>query len=301
MARSRNIKPGFFTNEELVELAMETRLLFIGIWTIADRDGRLEDRPKRIKMQVFPADDVDVDRSLNQLVESGFIQRYEVAGEKCIQVVNWSKHQSPHVKENASTLPAPDSVPTESNVVDESPVQEPDKNQTTLVPAPPDSLLLIPDSLNSDSLIPDSSTLSGESEGASAPRVRSKPPAYSQSFEQFWTAYPSGHGDKKPAFEQWKPLKPDSALVATILAGLDAWKKSDRWQRGYIRDAQRWLKDRSWENPPPADVATVANSRAAPVSALPRNAQIPTEHDEGVQDPEYWLGTGKYARKAGNE
>ena len=61
MARARNIKPSFFTNEDLVELPFEDRLLFIGLWTLADREGRLEDRPKRIKMAVFPADNVDVD------------------------------------------------------------------------------------------------------------------------------------------------------------------------------------------------------------------------------------------------
>ena len=64
MARARNIKPSFFTNEDLVELPFEDRLLFIGLWTLADREGRLEDRPKRIKMAVFPADNVDVDASL---------------------------------------------------------------------------------------------------------------------------------------------------------------------------------------------------------------------------------------------
>ena len=31
MARARNIKPGFFTNDELVELPFATRLLFIGL------------------------------------------------------------------------------------------------------------------------------------------------------------------------------------------------------------------------------------------------------------------------------
>ena len=44
MARARNIKPGFFKNELLVGLPYEYRLLFIGLWTIADRDGRFEDR-----------------------------------------------------------------------------------------------------------------------------------------------------------------------------------------------------------------------------------------------------------------
>ena len=52
MARARNIKPGFFTNDELVELPFATRLLFIGLWTIADREGRMVDRPKKIKMEI---------------------------------------------------------------------------------------------------------------------------------------------------------------------------------------------------------------------------------------------------------
>lgn len=105
MARARNIKPAFFTNEDLVELPFEDRLLFIGLWTIADREGRLEDRPKRIKMAVFPADNVDVDASLDRLAKSGFIARYKARGISCIQVLNFSKHQNPHVREAASELP----------------------------------------------------------------------------------------------------------------------------------------------------------------------------------------------------
>jgi hypothetical protein len=70
MARARNIKPSFFTNEELVELPFSTRLLFIGLWTLADREGRLEDRPKRIKMAIFPADNIDVDAALGELESS---------------------------------------------------------------------------------------------------------------------------------------------------------------------------------------------------------------------------------------
>ncbi len=107
MARARNIKPGFFTNEVLAELPFESRLLFIGLWTIADRAGRLHDRPKRIKMQVFPGDSVDVDALLEQLANAGFIWRYEVEGQRYIQVINWDKHQNPHHREPESEIPAP--------------------------------------------------------------------------------------------------------------------------------------------------------------------------------------------------
>lgn len=58
MARSRNIKPAFFFNEQLAEVAPLGRLLFIGLWTIADREGRLEDRPRKIKAEVLAYDDL---------------------------------------------------------------------------------------------------------------------------------------------------------------------------------------------------------------------------------------------------
>jgi hypothetical protein len=54
VARSRNIKPGFFLNDELAECEPLARILFAGLWCIADREGRLEDRPKRIKAEVLP-------------------------------------------------------------------------------------------------------------------------------------------------------------------------------------------------------------------------------------------------------
>jgi len=82
MPRARNIKPGFFKNEDLIELPFEARLLFIGLWTLADREGRLEDRPKRIKIELFPEDDCNVDDLLRQLADKKLIIRYEVDGEK---------------------------------------------------------------------------------------------------------------------------------------------------------------------------------------------------------------------------
>ncbi len=96
MARARNIKPGLFENEELAELGPFDRLLFIGLWTLADREGRLEDRPKRIKMKLFPGDDYDVDEGLAALADKGFVTRYEVQGYAVVEVANFLKHQKPH-------------------------------------------------------------------------------------------------------------------------------------------------------------------------------------------------------------
>jgi len=108
MARARSLKPGFFANESLADLGPLAHILFAGLWTIADREGRLEDRAKRIKRDCLPYYDCDVDALLDLLASGSdpFIQRYEVDGLKVIQIVKWQQHQSPHVREPESALPA---------------------------------------------------------------------------------------------------------------------------------------------------------------------------------------------------
>lgn len=107
MARMRMLKPGFFSNDQLAKVSPLGRLLFQGLWCLADKEGRLEDRPARIKAEVLPYDKARVDQLLGTLAELGFIERYEIDGRKFIQVVKFKKHQSPNVKEAESTIPAP--------------------------------------------------------------------------------------------------------------------------------------------------------------------------------------------------
>jgi len=107
VARIRTIKPQFFTSEDVTALAPLARLLFVGLFTECDRDGRVEDRPKTLKMRLLPGDDVDVDDLLWCLVDGGLIRRYEASGGvRVIQVRAFAKHQKPHPKEADSILPA---------------------------------------------------------------------------------------------------------------------------------------------------------------------------------------------------
>jgi hypothetical protein len=93
MGRIRSIKPSFFLDEDLAELPFEHRLAFVGLWTMADGAGRLRDRPKRIKVELFPYDDVNMQQILECLAEKGFIVRYKVGDGCFIQVTNFRKHQ----------------------------------------------------------------------------------------------------------------------------------------------------------------------------------------------------------------
>jgi hypothetical protein len=107
MSRARNIKPGYFKNDVLAECSPLARILFAGLWCEADREGRLEDRPKKIKAECLPYDECDIDELLGQLVARGFIHRYVAEGKAYIAVCEFAKHQNPHCKEQASSIPAP--------------------------------------------------------------------------------------------------------------------------------------------------------------------------------------------------
>ena len=171
MKRTRQINPGFFTNDELADITPLGRLLFAGLWVIADREGRLEDRPKKIKAEILPYDNCDVDDLLNQLQNAGFIKRYKVdiprtdqgntmdtpkADVGIIQVVNFTKYQHPHRNESASTLPPPTAesrmesgsaeVESQEQTMD---IPRTDQGNTMDTPRMPSSLYLV--SSNSES------------------------------------------------------------------------------------------------------------------------------------------------------
>jgi hypothetical protein len=165
--RARNLKPDFFLNEKLAEVSAHERLLFIGLWCLADREGRLEDRPKRIRAAVFPYEDVDVDSMLDRLHQAGFLIRYQVDQDQYIALPNFLKHQSPHSREMASVIPPPwqpnrvnaPAQPGQCPTTQTMP--EHDLGRQDVPSCPPDSPFLIPDSLIADSplLIEDSPLL----------------------------------------------------------------------------------------------------------------------------------------------
>ena len=236
MARARNIKPGFFKNEDLVELPFEYRLLFIGLWMLADRAGRMEDRPKRIKMEVFPADDLDIDAGLDALQSRGFVVRYQVGEGRYIQILNFEKHQSPHVKESPSTLPAPDKHQT-------STVQAPDMPDIN----PPDSLN--PYSLNPSSLNPSSLKAESREKPLSAAPTEKRPKSepLDDGFAEFWDAYPK-KVEKKAALEAWKSKRLNGHAQEVINHVRQRATQDRAWLDGYVPSPKRFIRDERWKD-----------------------------------------------------
>lgn len=112
MPRIRTIKPDYFLDEDVAQLPYPVERTFIGLWVHADKAGRLEDRPMKLKVQIDPYREMNMDAALQELHEGGFITRYEVGGKKYLQINNFEKHQRPHHTETESCIPLPNGAIT---------------------------------------------------------------------------------------------------------------------------------------------------------------------------------------------
>lgn len=93
MARIRTIKPDFWTDEKLTECSLSARLLFIGMLNFADDNGNLTASAKKLKMQIFPADNVECQPLLDELIAQGVVIEYSVSGDNYLNIKGFKKHQ----------------------------------------------------------------------------------------------------------------------------------------------------------------------------------------------------------------
>lgn len=231
MARARLLKPGFFANEDLAELPLGARLLFAGLWTIADREGRLEDRPKRIKAELFPYDDLDVDQHMGELARAGFILRYSIDGGQFVQIISFTKHQHPHVREPQSMIPPPDESQPCTSPAPGKPSASPVQGDAEHQPGP---------AVTGDgNRITETETVSGHSVPvvavAPSPKARGKRPVKALTDEQM-AAILTDFADLDDAREQ----------IQLALGHANAKKHSDMnlYVRNWLRNTREWRADR---------------------------------------------------------
>lgn len=242
MARLRTLKYEFFTNEHLADLGPHAMLFFAGLWCIADREGRLEDRPRRIRAEIMPYFEQSGEKFLAALAGSGFIIRYEAEGRNYIQITNFKKHQNPHIHERASTIPAPDehsaSMVHRTSTVD----------ATLSLGSGVLGLGSCRESV-SETDTPSLSSPSGEGVAKSPKRARKgKDNGIPEDFPPFWTLYPR-HIGKAAAVKAWSKLTAEerTAAVAAVPSHERVWTAEER-QASTIPHASTWLNGRRWED-----------------------------------------------------
>ncbi len=111
--RIRTVKPDFFKHEGLFDAEQQTgmplRIAFAGLWTQSDREGRFNWRPRQLKTDILPYDEIDFSRVLDALATRGFIVQYASGGALFGYIPTWHKHQVINNREKASELPIPSS------------------------------------------------------------------------------------------------------------------------------------------------------------------------------------------------
>jgi len=239
--RIRTIKPDFFLDERLAGLSFAHRLLFQGLWLIADRDGRLEDRPRRIQASLFPYDHkLDVSGMLIELADGGFIRRYRVDDEDFIDIPGFPKHQRPNAREPQSVIP-----PWTEDARDA-------RARTCTHSTDADGEMHAP--------IAARARIAGrEGNGKGMGRegngnARAVPALASPAFDHFWAMYPLKVG-KQEARRVWhQELKPDEPTAVAIGNALSWQRQQPRWleEAGkYIPHPATYLRKRRWEDEPP--------------------------------------------------
>jgi hypothetical protein len=232
MPRARLLKPGFFLNPDLGEMPQAARLLFAGLWCVADRAGRLVDDPRRLKVQLLPWDDENVDELLDELAGAGFICRYATGGARFIHILNFEKHQHPHRNEPESTLPECIAVSVNSPTTSDNVRSEPDNAGST--PAVTSNLLTVTGNRIAVTGNPDS--------GAAAAKGTSLIRAWEQATGTLVTALVAERMDaaEEDVGTEWVL----DAISETGQAGVKSWKYTAaiiaRWKlegRGPPKDA----------------------------------------------------------------
>jgi hypothetical protein len=231
MARTRNIKPGFFANEELAKLGPQSQIVFAGLWCWADREGRLEDRPARLKAQIAPYHDIDMVSILDGLAKSDehFITRYVGSdGRKYIAINKFQTHQNPHCKESESTIPAPD------------------KNDANTILAGPSPNLLNP-----------SPNLLNLTKNHLAPGKPGSCLVSDTAFNVWWQVYPKKSGKQAAHTAYIKAIKRIRAVGQTadeahktLLEAVRRYATSPKSKSQYCWNPATWLNGGHWEDDP---------------------------------------------------
>lgn len=125
------MKPELFADEKVGSLRPVARLLFIGLITMADDEGRLRELHGAICGHIFPWDEKvtpkQVAKMLAEVADSGLILRYESGVGKYIVIRHWARHQRINRPVASALPPPPDPVIIEENSVADSGAEMPQK------------------------------------------------------------------------------------------------------------------------------------------------------------------------------
>src|SRR6266540_1203181 len=89
MSRIRTTKPEYWSSEQIMNLTVPARLLFIGMWNFCDDAGNHPSGIKTLKAEVLPGDEIDVTPLVQEMIDQGLLVEYEVEGKRYWHITGW--------------------------------------------------------------------------------------------------------------------------------------------------------------------------------------------------------------------
>ena len=236
--RIRTIKPEFFRHEELFdaeeEAGLPLRIAFVGLWCASDREGRFKWRPRTLKSEILPFDDVDFSRVLDALATRGFIAKYACETGEFGHIPSFTTHQVINNREKDSILPDPlnckgfDACLTRNPRVDDAGKGErkgregKGKEQNSCPQADEKALLL-----------------------------------------EIWNLAPSKsrtRSSKKKVFDAWRRVPKNARPTPLdLITAIKAWASCEDWTKDggqFAPGLHLWIKDQKWEDLPEGSTPT---------------------------------------------
>lgn len=237
--RIRSIKPQFFRDSKILDLPPLGRLLFIGLWCCADRDGRMVFDPRELRREVLPDESQETVNGLFAVLESSKLTvRYEVEGKQYLAIPNFLKHQTPYHKEQASECPGLDQGMTLTS----------SGHNRSGAGAGAGALEVL--SSNSPAANVDTPVAPAR---VKRTKTNGHDPELVRYFDAFYADYPR-HQGKQAAFKAFIKLKPDRDVLRVISRDIHAKIEAGDWDPGdservrFIPLPATYLNGRRWED-----------------------------------------------------
>lgn len=229
MARIRTIKPDFWTDGAMVKLSPYARLLYIGMWNFTMCDhGHVADDAFKLKLQILPMDDVDIDALLAEIMDAGRVVRVtDPEGRKYLLIRRFEDHQKidPRWKTRCPACAQVDSLkPAETPVS----FREPQRYSPELP------------------LGRDGKGWEGKNTSP-APASPTPKSATAAEFDQWYANYPKKEG--KDAARKAFAKARKAASLEELIDGLDRYRKATQSsERRFIANPATWLNAGRWQD-----------------------------------------------------
>ena len=233
MARIRTIKPDFWTDGNMVSLSPFARLLYIGMWnfTLCDH-GHVADDAMKLKLQILPMDNIDINDLLNEIMEQGRVVRVaDNEGRTYLLIRRFNDHQKidPRWKTRCPACAHRDSLnPVETQVSFSEPHRDSPK------------LPLGREGMGRDGIGEEGNNTCSPATPSSERPTR---------FEEFWEHYPRKVGKDKAKTKYVAATK--RADEQTIIDGATRLASDPNLpEKKYIPHPTTWLERGSWDDEP---------------------------------------------------